>query len=455
MRVAVYGGSGFIGSRICKALVTAGCAVLSVSRTGQPPEWASVEPWSSEVKWVAADVLSDGAALEQGIDAAVCCIGNMRPASSWDGFFGLHWDYERLVRENGLVTARACEGARRAGARRMVVLSVSSSKKWAYGGALQGYIDGKLEAEAAARAAFGDANIAVVGPSLVLGGGRFAGLLGPYAAICDSPAIRGQTRFFKAFKSGASSGWAPQDAVNEVALTPPASVEAVAHAACACLLGTVAAVRLDEFRQLTRAEDDIREVTKYKDAERGYDFAYVDGTDQINRVAKESGAPPMLAAAVAAAAASEPPGPSASVERITEGATSAIEGATGSVIQWGDGGDGSVTWQRMPLDTMPMSAATVQNDALSDALAADPRMWRTFTRAQLDAFEVPCTLSSADFVRAGQVLYKPSDTTTQSPSAHGEPFEGGLVGQNSGPLRTGTFYYLFSFTSGCDSAQEV
>ena len=50
---------------------------------------------------------------------------------------------QRLVRENGLVHARAAEDARRAGATRMVVPSVSSTKKSAYGGALEGSIAGK------------------------------------------------------------------------------------------------------------------------------------------------------------------------------------------------------------------------------------------------------------------------------------------------------------------------
>lgn len=268
-RYAVFGGSGFIGSRVCKALVEAGCSVASISRTGKCPAWATEEPWSAQVNWLAADMLSPPAQLaaELGaIDGAVSCVGNMRPSPMWRDFFGLHWDYESLTRENGLVTWRICESARAAGASRMVVLSVSSSKKWAFGGALMGYIDGKLEAEAAGRCLFGDEHVAVVGPSLVLGGGRFAGLLRPYAAICDSAPIRAQTRFFKALKSGASSGYAPQDTVNEVALTPPAAVDAVARTVCACLLETIPASRLASFKEQQRAEDQIRDLLKEREA---------------------------------------------------------------------------------------------------------------------------------------------------------------------------------------------
>lgn len=108
-RYAVFGGSGFIGSRVCKALVEAGCSVASISRTGKCPEWATEVPWSAQVNWLAADMLSPPAQLaaELGaIDGAVSCVGNMRPSPTWRDFFGLHWDYESLTRENGLVTWR-------------------------------------------------------------------------------------------------------------------------------------------------------------------------------------------------------------------------------------------------------------------------------------------------------------------------------------------------------------
>ena len=55
-----------------------------------------------------------------------------------------------LVRENGLVHARAAEDARRAGATRMVVPSVSSTRKSAYGGAVEGSTAGKEAGEARA-----------------------------------------------------------------------------------------------------------------------------------------------------------------------------------------------------------------------------------------------------------------------------------------------------------------
>ena len=73
----------------------------------------------------------------------------MRPSPAWSEFFGLHWDYETMVRENGVVNERIAAAAKAAGATKFVLLSVASSVKWAYGGSLEGYIDGKQEAETA------------------------------------------------------------------------------------------------------------------------------------------------------------------------------------------------------------------------------------------------------------------------------------------------------------------
>ena len=41
LRVTVAGGSGFVGSRVCKYLVENGAdQVVSVSQSGKPPAWA-------------------------------------------------------------------------------------------------------------------------------------------------------------------------------------------------------------------------------------------------------------------------------------------------------------------------------------------------------------------------------------------------------------------------------
>ena len=137
-RVAVFGGSGFVGSRVCKTLVESGCRVASISRAGQPPRWAAAMPWSEQVEWLSADMLTATAIPLGRVDMAVSCVGNMRPSPDWEdsSFFGLHWNKEVMRRENGDITERIADAAKRAGATRFVYVSVATVTKWAYCGAL-------------------------------------------------------------------------------------------------------------------------------------------------------------------------------------------------------------------------------------------------------------------------------------------------------------------------------
>ncbi|RVX14410.1 Uncharacterized protein, chloroplastic [Vitis vinifera] len=48
-RVVVLGGNGFVGSAICKAAVSKGIEVTSLSRSGRPSQSSS---WVDQVNWV-------------------------------------------------------------------------------------------------------------------------------------------------------------------------------------------------------------------------------------------------------------------------------------------------------------------------------------------------------------------------------------------------------------------
>ena len=193
-RVAVFGGSGFIGSRICQTLATAGCEVVSISRAGQPPAWAADNSWSARVEWLSADMLANSlVVLPLGkLDAAISCVGNSRPSPIWQEFFGLHWDPRAMSYENGLVNERIVRASRDAGATRFVYISLWSTSKFAFGGppGLAEYVEAKLAAENAARRVYGgDESVAFICPHLVYGGERFASLGSIMAAVLASPVI--------------------------------------------------------------------------------------------------------------------------------------------------------------------------------------------------------------------------------------------------------------------------
>ena len=52
--LVVFGGNGFVGSRICEEAVKTGLAVVSISRSGGPKQNAA---WTSDVEWVQASSL--------------------------------------------------------------------------------------------------------------------------------------------------------------------------------------------------------------------------------------------------------------------------------------------------------------------------------------------------------------------------------------------------------------
>ena len=115
-----------------------------------------------------------------------------------------------------------------------------------------------------------------------------------------SPPLRAQTKFFKALKQLAASGYQPADAVGEVATLPPADVSAVATAVAAGLLGTVPESMRQAHADQQRYEAQIRLKAGLPE-EPIYTTLYIDGTEQINEVARsEAGAPATLAAAVQA-----------------------------------------------------------------------------------------------------------------------------------------------------------
>ena len=51
LKVTVLGGSGFVGSRCCKALVENGVSVTSVSTSGAAPDWCAGQEWAQSVEW--------------------------------------------------------------------------------------------------------------------------------------------------------------------------------------------------------------------------------------------------------------------------------------------------------------------------------------------------------------------------------------------------------------------
>ena len=81
-KLVVCGGTGFLGSRICRAAAARDWAVTSLSRSGEP-SWAAISgsphppPWAAQVDWQKADLLQPGSygAHLRDADAVVHSMG--------------------------------------------------------------------------------------------------------------------------------------------------------------------------------------------------------------------------------------------------------------------------------------------------------------------------------------------------------------------------------------------
>lgn len=296
-RVAVFGGSGFIGRRVCQRLVGAGVEVVSVSRSGRPSYW--VGPWAEKVRWVPADLLHnnvhtggnittddskvpiDDPLLDTlgKIDAAISLVGNVKPNPEWvsSSFFGLNFDDKRLYLENGATNERACSLSKAAGADRFVFVSVSYETAKALEGPIPGYLGGKRVAEHAAASAFGEHQTVVVGPSLVYGGKRLIAAGDSWRKIVESPPVRAYLSsqdFLRSLSSAPIQDW-----LEKLIFSPPVGVDSVAAVICAGALGLIGKGMVPPRRQ--GFYDTNGKPVQYDNV------LFVDGTKEIERLATE------------------------------------------------------------------------------------------------------------------------------------------------------------------------
>nr|XP_043639237.1 uncharacterized protein At1g32220, chloroplastic-like [Erigeron canadensis] len=130
-KLLVLGGSGFVGSHICKEALSRGLSVASLSRSGRS---SIQEAWANKVDWHQGDLLSGGSWKEalNGVTSIVSCVGG----------FGSN---SYMYKINGTANMTAIRAAAEQGVKRFVYISAADSGVINY--FLQGYFDGKRAAE--------------------------------------------------------------------------------------------------------------------------------------------------------------------------------------------------------------------------------------------------------------------------------------------------------------------
>mmetsp|Transcript_21492 Transcript_21492/g.31200 ORF Transcript_21492/g.31200 Transcript_21492/m.31200 type:complete len:286 (-) Transcript_21492:164-1021(-) len=139
-KLVVFGGNGYVGQHVCRSMLDMNYEVVSISRSGQPPNKVSHSPnWTDKVKFVSADVLntpiSDWESNLHGVDGVVSCIGA----------FGSNEYMEKINGDSNAAIASACKNT---GVNNFVYVSAADNSMPEF--FLKGYFKGKAKAEKAA-----------------------------------------------------------------------------------------------------------------------------------------------------------------------------------------------------------------------------------------------------------------------------------------------------------------
>jgi len=174
MHLAIFGGNGFIGRRVCRRAVADGHDVTSIARSG-PPAPDQRGAWAEAVSWLAGDVFAPQEYRDAlaGVDAVVHSIGII-DESPREGV-----TFERVNGDAAIIAALESE---RAGVDRFVLVSSAAQPPRVR----EAYLTAKRRAEAAI--ADLDLSTVVLRPGPVYGPAQphFSGVVNRLLALIDT-----------------------------------------------------------------------------------------------------------------------------------------------------------------------------------------------------------------------------------------------------------------------------
>jgi len=142
IKVVIYGGNGFVGTHIAKALAKQDVCTVCVSRTGHKPLHLKDEKWSEKVRWCQGDASQPKADLLKSANVVICAVGSAPlPTLTQEAF-------EQQVSSNGSANVSAINAANDAGVQRLILLGAQIP--WPLNTDKFGYAKGKRLAYEAA-----------------------------------------------------------------------------------------------------------------------------------------------------------------------------------------------------------------------------------------------------------------------------------------------------------------
>lgn len=215
-KLVVLGGSGFVGSAICKAAVSKGIEVASLSRSGRP---RLSESWVDQVNWIPGDVFY--ANWDE-------ILGGATAVASTLGGFG---NEEQMMRINGEANIVAVNAAKERGVPKFILITVHDYNLPSF--LLQSaYFTGKRKAESEILSLYPNSGV-VLRPAFIYGKRRVDGFEIPLDLIGEpwEKVLQATESFTKPLNALPAS---------DLVLVPPVSVDDLA-------LAVVNAVRDDEM----------------------------------------------------------------------------------------------------------------------------------------------------------------------------------------------------------------
>lgn len=226
-KILVLGGTGFVGSQVCKKLQSMGIEYTATSRDGRDGTIA-LDFLKEE------DVTKKVEALSKGFTAVISTVG------------AIGTDSDLKVNKG---TGLAAIGAKKSGIQRFVYISVAPEVRESATGIsfLSDYMEGKKFTEDTIRKSNFD-SYTIIAPTFIYGGDKFA--INPprvaegYGKLVESVLSSGPFRYAAAISPG----------IIRVALEPPLNVATVADAAIASSLGLSSSM-LDTYDKIKSASN--------------------------------------------------------------------------------------------------------------------------------------------------------------------------------------------------------
>ncbi|XP_042011995.1 uncharacterized protein At1g32220, chloroplastic-like isoform X2 [Salvia splendens] len=205
-QVVVLGGSGFVGSAICKAAVSKGIEVISLSRSGRP---SYSDAWVDQVTWLTGDVFY--ANWDEVLPGATTVVSTL-------GGFGSE---EQMQRINGEANIVAVNTAKEFGIPKFILISVHDYNLPSFL-LSNGYFNGKRKAESEVLSKYPASGI-VFRPGFIYGKRKVDGLEIPLDLIGEpvEKLLNAVQNFTRPLNSLPAS---------DLLLAPPVSVDDVAFA---------------------------------------------------------------------------------------------------------------------------------------------------------------------------------------------------------------------------------